>query len=305
MPGSSDVDAQPAATARASVKAAGAPGGAEDALDALTALVADDLEACNRLIVERMQSPVALIPQLAAHIVAAGGKRLRPLLTLAAAQLCGYRGAAARGARGLRGVHPHRHPAARRRGGRERAAPRPGQRQRAVRQQAERAGRRFPLRPRLPADGGGRVAEGAGDPVRRGRDHRRGRGAAARHPERHRDDRGAVPPGDRGQDGGAVRRGDACRRGGGGPAGGRGGGARRLWPQPRHRLPARGRRARLFGGAGAARQDGRRRFPRGQDHPAGAAGASRAAPRSSAASGARRWRGAASRRRATSAAPRS
>ena len=64
----------------------------EDALAALTALVQSDLEACNRLIVERMQSPVALIPQLAAHIVAAGGKRLRPLLTLAAARLCGYRG---------------------------------------------------------------------------------------------------------------------------------------------------------------------------------------------------------------------
>jgi geranylgeranyl pyrophosphate synthase len=47
--------------------------------------VADDLEACNRLIVDRMQSPVALIPQLAAHIVAAGGKRLRPLLVLLAA----------------------------------------------------------------------------------------------------------------------------------------------------------------------------------------------------------------------------
>ncbi len=65
----------------------------EDALAALAALVRTDLEACNRLIVERMQSPVALIPQLAAHIVAAGGKRLRPLLTLAAARLCGYRGA--------------------------------------------------------------------------------------------------------------------------------------------------------------------------------------------------------------------
>nr|WP_235907930.1 polyprenyl synthetase family protein [Siccirubricoccus phaeus] len=64
----------------------------EDALSALMALVRADLEACNRLIVERMQSPVALIPQLAAHIVAAGGKRLRPLLTLAAARLCGYRG---------------------------------------------------------------------------------------------------------------------------------------------------------------------------------------------------------------------
>ncbi|MCB4822221.1 polyprenyl synthetase family protein [Roseicella aerolata] len=70
----------------------GTASGGEDALTALTALVRDDLEACNRLIVERMHSPVALIPQLAAHIVAAGGKRLRPLLTLAAARLCGYRG---------------------------------------------------------------------------------------------------------------------------------------------------------------------------------------------------------------------
>jgi octaprenyl-diphosphate synthase len=63
---------------------------AEDALAALTRLVQADLQACNRLILERMHSPVALIPQLAAHIVAAGGKRLRPLLTLAAARLCGY-----------------------------------------------------------------------------------------------------------------------------------------------------------------------------------------------------------------------
>jgi octaprenyl-diphosphate synthase len=64
--------------------------GGEDALSALISLVDEDLEACNRVIVERMDSPVALIPQLAAHIVAAGGKRLRPLLTLAAARLCGY-----------------------------------------------------------------------------------------------------------------------------------------------------------------------------------------------------------------------
>jgi octaprenyl-diphosphate synthase len=70
--------------------AAPAPG--EDALAALTSLVREDLEACNRLIVAHMQSQVALIPQLAAHIVAAGGKRLRPLLTLAAARMAGYRG---------------------------------------------------------------------------------------------------------------------------------------------------------------------------------------------------------------------
>lgn len=61
-------------------------------LDPLLALVADDLQAVNRVIIERMDSPVALIPQLASHVVAAGGKRLRPMLTLASARLCGYSG---------------------------------------------------------------------------------------------------------------------------------------------------------------------------------------------------------------------
>jgi octaprenyl-diphosphate synthase len=63
------------------------------ALDTLAALVGGDLIEVNRAIVERMHSPVALIPQLAGHLVAAGGKRLRPMLTLAAARLCGYAGA--------------------------------------------------------------------------------------------------------------------------------------------------------------------------------------------------------------------
>jgi octaprenyl-diphosphate synthase len=66
--------------------------GAPDALSALTDMLRNDLEATNRTIVARMDSPVALIPQLAAHIVAAGGKRLRPVLTLASARLCGYGG---------------------------------------------------------------------------------------------------------------------------------------------------------------------------------------------------------------------
>jgi octaprenyl-diphosphate synthase len=56
-------------------------------------LIGDDLAACNRAIVARMHSQVALIPQLAAHLVAAGGKRLRPVLTLACARMCGYPGA--------------------------------------------------------------------------------------------------------------------------------------------------------------------------------------------------------------------
>ncbi|MDB5394870.1 MAG: ispB [Rhodospirillales bacterium] len=62
------------------------------ALDRLSSLLAGDMQSVNRIIVDRMQSPVALIPQLAGYIVAAGGKRLRPLLTLAAAELCGYSG---------------------------------------------------------------------------------------------------------------------------------------------------------------------------------------------------------------------
>src|SRR5579859_1445372 len=61
-------------------------------MSALSALVASDLKRVNALILDRMQSPVALIPQLAGHIIAAGGKRLRPMLTLASAKLVGYRG---------------------------------------------------------------------------------------------------------------------------------------------------------------------------------------------------------------------
>jgi octaprenyl-diphosphate synthase len=79
----------------ATLDPAGAPSGEPpDALSRLIELVRDDMAACNRTIVTRMDSPVALIPQLAAHIVAAGGKRLRPLLTLACARLCGYPGPA-------------------------------------------------------------------------------------------------------------------------------------------------------------------------------------------------------------------
>ena len=61
-----------------------------DALSELAALLAEDLARCNRTIIERMESSVPLIPRLAAHLVAAGGKRIRPLLTIAAARMCGY-----------------------------------------------------------------------------------------------------------------------------------------------------------------------------------------------------------------------
>ncbi|GGX63875.1 polyprenyl synthetase [Litorimonas cladophorae] len=55
-------------------------------------LTGDDMGAVDALILERMQSSVGMIPDLAQHLVGAGGKRLRPLLTVTAAQLCNYEG---------------------------------------------------------------------------------------------------------------------------------------------------------------------------------------------------------------------
>jgi octaprenyl-diphosphate synthase len=61
-------------------------------LDALMALVAADMNGVNAVILERMQSKVALIPELAGHLIAGGGKRMRPMLTLASGALLGYPG---------------------------------------------------------------------------------------------------------------------------------------------------------------------------------------------------------------------
>jgi len=61
-------------------------------LDAMLALVAADMNGVNAVILERMQSKVALIPELAGHLIAGGGKRMRPMLTLACASLLGYPG---------------------------------------------------------------------------------------------------------------------------------------------------------------------------------------------------------------------
>jgi len=61
-------------------------------LNAMMALVAADMNGVNAVILERMQSKVALIPELAGHLIAGGGKRMRPMLTLACAALVGYPG---------------------------------------------------------------------------------------------------------------------------------------------------------------------------------------------------------------------
>ena len=62
-------------------------------LDRLSSVLTPEMEAVNTLIRTRMASRHApRIPEVTAHLVEAGGKRLRPLLTLAAAKMLGYRG---------------------------------------------------------------------------------------------------------------------------------------------------------------------------------------------------------------------
>jgi octaprenyl-diphosphate synthase len=61
-------------------------------LEPLMSLVAEDMHGVNAVILDRMQSKVALIPELAGHLIAGGGKRMRPMLTLGCAALLGYSG---------------------------------------------------------------------------------------------------------------------------------------------------------------------------------------------------------------------
>ncbi len=56
------------------------------------ALVAGGMNSVNSVILDRMQSRIPLIPELAGHLIAGGGKRMRPMLTLACAELLQYPG---------------------------------------------------------------------------------------------------------------------------------------------------------------------------------------------------------------------
>src|SRR6476661_935791 len=61
-------------------------------LNRLAELVTPDMERVNTTILARTGSEVAMIPEVANHLISSGGKRLRPMLTLAMARLCGYSG---------------------------------------------------------------------------------------------------------------------------------------------------------------------------------------------------------------------
>lgn len=61
-------------------------------IDRIRALVSDEFDAVNALVIEKVQSQVGLIDNLAQHIVQSGGKRLRPLIVLLSSKACGYEG---------------------------------------------------------------------------------------------------------------------------------------------------------------------------------------------------------------------
>ena len=61
-------------------------------LQLLFDLVNDDMGAVNRIIIDKARSDVDLIPELARHLIDSGGKRLRPMLTIATSRMCGYEG---------------------------------------------------------------------------------------------------------------------------------------------------------------------------------------------------------------------
>ena len=62
-------------------------------IEPLVRLTHEGMERVNAIILDRAGSDVAMIPDVARHLIASGGKRLRPMLTLAAAGMCGYEGA--------------------------------------------------------------------------------------------------------------------------------------------------------------------------------------------------------------------
>ena len=241
----------------------------EPSLDPLSALIAADMNGVNAVILERMQSKVALIPELAgpsdrrrrqAHAPHAHA-RLRKHARLS-------RNAPPQARRGGR-VYPHRDPASRRCRRRLGHAPRQAHRKPDLGQCSQRPGRRLPVQPGVRADGRGRQPKGAPDPQPRVGGDRRRRGRAIDRAAADRDRRRAVSHHHQRQDRRIVRRrlpGVAGRRRGGR---GRRARARNIRPAFGYRLPAHRRRHRLCLGCGDHGQGRRRRFPRRQDDPAG------------------------------------
>ena len=134
----------------------------------------------NEAILARAQSHVELIPELAGHLINSGGKRIRPMLTVAAARLCGYGGELhVKLATSVEFMHTatllHDDVVDESDLRRGKAAARKN-----LGQSGERAGRRLFARPSIQDDGRDGLSRITAHPIERGGGHRRGRGAAAR-----------------------------------------------------------------------------------------------------------------------------
>jgi octaprenyl-diphosphate synthase len=65
---------------------------AQPVIERLIAHTANDMEAVNKLLLSRVGSHVEMVPEVANHLINAGGKRLRPMLTVAAAAMFDAKG---------------------------------------------------------------------------------------------------------------------------------------------------------------------------------------------------------------------
>ena len=238
-------------------------------LEPMIQLVAADLNHVNAVILERMQSEVALIPELAGHLIAGGGKRMRPMLTLASAQLLDYPGtrhhklaAAVEFIHTATLLHDDVVDGSGLRRGKRTANIIWGN-PASVLVGDFLFSRSFEL---MVEDGSLkvlRILSRASAVIAEGEVNQLTAQRRVETSEDHYLDIIAAKT--------AALFAAACRiAGGGGRARGGGGrGARRLWPQSRHRLPARRRRDRLCLRRRDDGQGRRRRFPRRQGDPAG------------------------------------
>ena len=220
----------------------------------------------NRIILDRARSNVELIPELARHLIDSGGKRLRPMLTLAAAKLCSYDGDGhVRLAASVEFMHTATllhddvvDESNLRRG--KTAARLVWGNEASVLVGDFLLGQAFKMMVDVGSLGALRILSDAAAVIAEGEVMQL---ITAKNTETTEDDYLAVIDAKT-----AALFAAAAEVGGGdrGPAEIGDRGVALLWPQSRPRLPARRRRARLFGRAVDARQERRRRFPRGQDH---------------------------------------
>jgi hypothetical protein len=243
-------------------------------LDPLMELVARDMERVNEAILVRAHSDLDLIPKLAGHLIASGGKRLRPMLTIAAARMCGYDGDAhVKLATAVEFMHTatllHDDVVDESEVRRGKAAARLlWGNQASVLVGDYLLGQAFKMMVETGSLDALRVLANAAALIAEGEVLQ----LATTHDTSTTEDgylrviaaKTAPLFAAAAEVGGIIA--ERPR--------GRAGGARFLRPQPRGRVPAGRRRAGLFRQAGADGQDRRRRFPRGQDHATGGAGLS-------------------------------